>query len=249
MLTVHLRFCCLPAQRDPSLDDALARLLSPPERTRCERLPVGHAGRAMLARALVRTELAAALGVEPSTLVFAGGPNGKPEVLAPPQSIAFNLSHSGDWTVLAWHTAPCAAPLGVDVEHRGPGERDVMRLARRFFSRPEQEALGAVAGAAREDLFYRLWTLKEAWVKAHGLALAPQLGSVAFGVDDGALSVANGSACATGRFLHGQPADGAWASLCLLGDDTRLTVIDAQAGMPLGDWSAMSLRGWFGSLA
>ncbi|MEQ8515662.1 MAG: 4'-phosphopantetheinyl transferase superfamily protein [Chromatocurvus sp.] len=249
MLTVHLRFCCLPAQRDPSRDDALTALLSPLERERCARLPGAHAARAMETRALVRTELATALEVDPATLAFVAGVHGKPAVLDPPHPIAFNLSHSGDWAVLAWHTARCAAPLGVDIEHRGPRERDVMRLARRFFSRPEQAALEAVAGDARDALFYRLWTLKEAWIKAHGLALAPQLGSVAFGFHEAALHVANSSDYATGRLLHGEPATGVWASLCLLGEESRRANLDAQVGRPFDEWSTMSLRGWCGSLA
>lgn len=250
MLTVHLRFCRLSPERDPCLDSELAALLSPLERERCERLPGDHAVRATLARALLRTELATALDVEPASLAFVAGVHGKPDVLDPPRPIAFNLSHSGDWTLLAWHTAPCATPLGVDIEQRAPGERDVMRLARRYFSHPEQDALAAQAGdAAREALFYRLWTLKEAWVKAHGLALAPQLGAVAFGFDGEALRVTNRTAFASGRLLYGEPATGVRAALCLLGEDSAATALDARIGMPRGGWSPLSLGTWRGTLA
>lgn len=253
MLSVSLRFCRLAAQRngaaDPDPAQQLSPLLSLAERERCARLPDIHASRAIVARALVRTELAAALGVTPSSLVFVAGRHGKPALLDPPRPLAFNLSHSGEWVVLAWHTGRDALPLGVDVEQRFNGRRDVMRLARRYFSRPEQLSLEALAGAAREALFYRLWTLKEAWVKAHGLALAPQLGAVSFSLEDGALAVANATHHDTGRFLHGEPDGDACASLCVLAGEAQPVSVDARIGMPLGDWSQMSLRGWSGSLS
>lgn len=249
LLSVSLRFCHLPAQRHRPSDADLSQLLSQAERERCARLPGLHASRAIVARALVRTELSAALGVASSTLTFAVGRHGKPEVFDPPQPIAFNLSHSGEWIVLAWHTSGDDAPLGVDVEHRQADGRDVMRLARRYFSHPEQLSLQALEGDARERLFYRLWTLKEAWVKAHGLALAPQLGAVSFALHKGTLGVANATAQATGRFLHGEPGANAWASVCVLAEDDRPLGVDASAGMPLGEWSRMSLREWSGSLS
>jgi len=252
LLSVSLRFCRLPAQRNSAADtdpaQQLSPLLSASERARCARLPDIHASRAIVARALVRSELAAALGVTPSRLAFVAGRHGKPALVDPPRSVAFNLSHSGEWVVLAWHTSRDALPLGVDVEHRLSGRRDVMRLARRYFSRPEQLALEALAGTAREALFYRLWTLKEAWVKAHGLALAPQLGAVSFSLQDGALAVANATRHATGRFLHGETDGDAYVSLCLLAGEGQPVSVDARIGMPRGDWSRMSLRGWSGSL-
>lgn len=252
MLSVSLRFCRVPAQRhrpsDANLPSILSELLSPAEQVRCARLPGVHADRAVVARALVRSELAAALGVEPQALTFVAGRHGKPAVLDPPQPIAFNLSHSGEWVVLAWHMSSDAVALGVDVEHRVTGSRDVLRLARRYFSRPEQLALEALAGDARDTLFYRLWTLKEAWVKAHGLALAPQLGSVSFSLANDRLAVANVTAHESGRFLTGKPGKGAWAALCVLAANGQPVSVDARIGVPLGDWSQMSLRGWCGSL-
>lgn len=253
LLSVSLRFCHLPAQRRgaPDADAAqrLSPLLSRAERERCARLPGIHASRAIVARALVRAELAAALCVAPSSLTFVTGRHGKPELIDPPQPLAFNLSHSGHWVVLAWHTGRDALPLGVDVEQRSAGRRDVMRLARRYFSRPEQLSLEALVGDAREALFYRLWTLKEAWVKAHGLALAPQLGAVSFSLHEGTLGVANATRHKTGRFLHGEADGDACVSLCVLAGEVQPVSVDARIGMPLGGWSRLSLRGWSGSLS
>lgn len=249
MLIVHLRFCRLAAQPDSAAVTALCRLLPPSERERCARLPGIHATRAVMARALVRCQLAGALSVEPQALDFVAGPHGKPALLDPPRPITFNLSHSGDWAVLAWHMAGDAAPLGVDIEQHRPGARDVMRLARRYFSRAELQSLEDLAGEARDMLFYRLWTLKEAWVKAHGLALAPQLGAIAFAVSGQRIAVENGTAQKTGHFLQGEPEAGIAASLCLLDRGDRQFSVDARMGMPLGDWSPISLAEWRESLA
>lgn len=248
MLEVSLRFCRLPAQRHAASYADLAQLLSPSERERCARLTGAHADRALVARALVRSELAVALSVAPSALVFAAGQHGKPRLVCPPQPIAFNLSHSGEWLVLAWHLAPDVGPLGVDIEHRGTGKRDVMRLARRYFSAAEQRSLAALSGDAQATLFYRLWTLKEAWVKAHGLALAPQLGAIAFDFHPEGLRVTHASSGDRGRFLHGEPGADTWSSLCVLGAREQPARVDARLGMPLGSWQNLPLGRWSGSL-
>ncbi|MER7848012.1 4'-phosphopantetheinyl transferase superfamily protein [Kitasatospora sp. NPDC096077] len=90
----------------------------------------------------------------------------------------FNLSHSGELALLA--VAP--RPVGVDVELVRSG-RDVDRLSRRFFPAPEREL---VARGGR-PAFARLWTRKEACVKAVGGRLAEGL----------ALPVAHAAAQAT----------------------------------------------------
>lgn len=248
LLTVHLRFSRLPPALDSVSALHLLPMLSAPERERCARLPEAHAGRAVLARALVRTELASALNVAPAGLAFVTGDHGKPAVFDPPQPIAFNLSHSGDWALLAWVTGSARARVGVDIEHRAAGVRDVMRLARRYFSAAEQRALEALQDAAQEALFYRLWTLKEAWVKGHGLALAPQLGAVSFDLDAGCLRVTNGTDHATGRLLNGKIDTGVWASLCVLNDGDQPHAVEAKIGLPLGDWLPMPLRDWSDSI-
>ena len=263
LLTVHLRFSRLPTAHDAVPTPHLLRMLSPSERARCARLPGVHARRALLARALVRTELASALNVAPASLVFVIGDHGKPEIFDPPQAIAFNLSHSGDWALLAWLKGSAKARVGVDIEHRAAGERDVLRLARRYFSAAEQRALEKLEGLAQEALFYRLWTLKEAWVKAHGLALAPQLGAVSFSLDAGLLRMTNRTDHASGRLMHGEVDTGVWASLCVLGDGVpgdgvpgervlgsgvQPHAVEAQIGAPLGEWSPMSMRDWSDSI-
>lgn len=63
-------------------------------------------------------------------------------------------------------------PIGVDAE---PLERhpDWARLARRWFARAETEWLHQQPDP--RDAFLRLWTLKEAWIKATGRGIADNL--------------------------------------------------------------------------
>ena len=97
--------------------------------------------------------------------------HGKPSLDAGNPPIGFNLAHSGDRIVLL--TGP-ASRLGVDLEY-GLKQRNVERLVRRWFNPPELAELMQLAPAARLQWFYQLWTLKEAWSKACGEALAPSL--------------------------------------------------------------------------
>ena len=88
---------------------------------------------------------------------------GKP-YLAKEPDIHFNLSHSGEWAVCAISSSP----VGVDIQHCDEGRRDV---ASRFFHREEIRYLDSLPQFRRDEGFYRLWTLKESFVKATGRGL------------------------------------------------------------------------------
>ena len=115
-------------------------------------------------------------GVAPADLRFVKGPCGKPALLFPQLSIAFNLSHSGNRMVLVI-SGGCA--VGVDLEYCDPA-RDVEKLARRFFSETELRQLRACAGAGQLGRFYDYWTLKEAAIKAGGGSLGRELEATTF---------------------------------------------------------------------
>ena len=69
---------------------------------------------------------------------------------------------------IARHVQP-----GIDLEHRQRrGARDVLALAQRFFAPQEVQTLCALPAADRALAFLRLWTLKEALLKAEGRGLA-----------------------------------------------------------------------------
>ena len=78
-----------------------------------------------------------------------------------------NLSHSGDWCVAAWSSE---ALVGVDLEVLRP-RTGLMAIAERVASEQECAQLAAMVGPPQLEAFYRLWTLKEAWLKSHGQGL------------------------------------------------------------------------------
>ena len=100
------------------------------------------------------------------------GAQGKPEWEI--EGLYFNLSHSG-------RMAACVIadrPVGLDVQERGPCRE---ALARRFFAPAEQAELAAATD--RDGAFVRLWTMKEAWLKASGAGLSVPLGSFSVAAD------------------------------------------------------------------
>lgn len=121
--------------------------------------------------------LARYLDADPATLRFATGEHGKPH-LADAAGLDFNISHSrGVLLVGIGRTA-----LGVDIEvaHRG---RPVMDLATRYFAPAEADALARLDPALRAAAFLRLWSCKEAILKALGTGIGFGLDRLEFALD------------------------------------------------------------------
>ncbi len=137
---------------------------------------------AALGRVWQRHLLSHYAATSPADWQFETGRHGKPR-LTPVQPLEFNLSHSGDWLVMV---VAEGVPVGVDIQ-QWDSQRRLDRLARRYFSGPEVELLSSLDGDAQLRHFYRLWTLKEAWTKAHGGALPTALGEVGYRLEGEAL--------------------------------------------------------------
>ena len=119
-----------------------------------------------LCRAALRINLADQLGCSNRQLSFGYLDHGKPfaRVNGRRVPVGFNLSHSGRHGLIAlaehhW--------LGVDVEERLP-RRDLDSIADSVYGPTERRALVAATGQRKLHLFYRLWSMKEALIKALG---------------------------------------------------------------------------------
>ena len=125
--------------------------------------------RAEAIRRSLRVTLAAYLESQPSQLLFVRRPGGKPELAYPweQSGLQFNLSHSGQWLLLA---VSSRRNIGIDVERRVPLV-DYEAVGRTCFADEELDLLRGVDPSRQCDLFYRLWTRKEAWGKAAGIGL------------------------------------------------------------------------------
>jgi 4'-phosphopantetheinyl transferase len=155
--------------------EELRRHLSPDELERLARLERSDVGRRWLvSRAALREILASELGTSPASVRLRLGAHGRPG-LDPvhPTDLDFNLSHSAELALVA--TAQ-GMRVGVDVERLR--DRDPLRVANRYFSAAEVEALRAYPQADRPLAFLRYWTAKEALAKGLGLGLTVPRGEL-----------------------------------------------------------------------
>jgi 4'-phosphopantetheinyl transferase len=124
--------------------------------------------RFLASRGLLRHILASYLDRSPGGIRFGYAAQGKPFLLEHPD-LHFNLSHAADVMVVA--VAP-GRELGVDVEMVF-SEAVMNEVSGTVLSSPERVALEGLDPAERREWFVRLWTRKEAYIKAdgHGMAL------------------------------------------------------------------------------
>ena len=93
------------------------------------------------------------------------GKNGKP-LLKDAQDVHFNLSHSGDLVMCV----VSAREVGCDVELVKDGR---LGVAQRFFTPGECRFIGLGEDErVKNERFFRLWTLKESFIKANGAGLS-----------------------------------------------------------------------------
>jgi 4'-phosphopantetheinyl transferase len=151
----------------------LSQLLSPEETTRAARFRFEHLRCAFIAtRAALRFLLGLYLQIEPALVQICYGKHGKP-YLAIAESIAFNVSHSGDLAALAFGVG---GDIGVDVECLRPVP-EISALVRRFLSCTEVDHLLSLPREEQQSFFFRYWTCKESFVKAVGTGLSTPLDS------------------------------------------------------------------------
>jgi 4'-phosphopantetheinyl transferase len=156
-------------------DDRWRRLLAGPERERLARFHfAADARREAVSRGALRILLGAYLGRPPDDVAFATEAKGKPVLAgaAAGARIEFNVSHSGEWVLLAFARG---RRVGVDLERWRA--IDAEQILRDFFLPEEVAEWLEWPAAARPAAFFRAWTLKEAYLKATGAGLSQPLRS------------------------------------------------------------------------
>jgi len=140
-------------------------VLNPEELERARRFRFEeHRGAYVHAHAMLRRTLSRYTSIAPSDIQFAYGPYGKPSLRDGENR--FNLSHSRNQVVIA----VACREVGIDIEYMRD-DIDFLDIARSFFS-PREHALVAQAGKAIRQIFYRIWTCKEAYMKATGMGFS-----------------------------------------------------------------------------
>jgi 4'-phosphopantetheinyl transferase len=237
--TVHvwrLRIPALPrAQRtrpEPLLEinEAPPRLerfgtwLSPDERARAARYHF-DADRRRFAwtRGVLRAFLAFYVGCPPSQIHFGAGDKGKLHLTPAHEGLRFNVSHSHEWALLAFARD---REVGVDVEQHRPLHHDLFGIATRFFAPAEVAALRALDPVEQEAAFFRIWSRKEAYIKATGEGVSAGLDTFEVSID---------TAPAVTLHVYGRPdEESRWtmrsldvgpdygAAICIEGHDAEL---------------------------
>jgi 4'-phosphopantetheinyl transferase len=151
------------------LDHEAFRALAEDERARAARFIRPADGvRYAATRVALRRAIGAYLGAEPASIPFRYDDAGRPAVLGAPRGFDFNVSHSGDFAMIAW--AP-ARRVGVDIESKR--ERlDWRALAETAFGPDDHTFVEALPPEAQREAFFDVWTAKEALLKAIGVGIA-----------------------------------------------------------------------------
>jgi len=155
--------------------DALGGSLSSDERERAARFVFERDRRRfVVGRGALRSILASYLGSSPGSIRFAYGEHGKPMLAESTDAgpLEFNASGSAELAVCA---VTVGRKVGVDIELcRLPLDDTVLEQC---FAPAERHAYGTLSPDERPAAFYRLWTLKEAYLKATGAGLSRPLSS------------------------------------------------------------------------
>jgi 4'-phosphopantetheinyl transferase len=131
------------------------------------------------AHALVRTMLSRATGLPTAEWRYTRRPFGKPELAAScaGSGLQFNLSHTRGLVACA----VAYAEIGLDVEASDHGTD--FAIADQFFAPEEARLVNTAPPEQKPFLFFRFWTLKEAFIKATGEGLHRRLDSFSFSFD------------------------------------------------------------------
>ncbi|XP_005474710.1 L-aminoadipate-semialdehyde dehydrogenase-phosphopantetheinyl transferase [Oreochromis niloticus] len=144
---------------------------------------------AMAGRLLLRRFVCEKMGIPWSEIRLERSPRGKPYLATPVKvssesdlAWSFNLSHQGDYTVLA---AEQGRQVGVDIMKTAmPGSSSVpefFRIMTRQFTAHEWSTIQSAASEHQQlAAFYRHWALKESFIKAIGTGLGFNLQRVEF---------------------------------------------------------------------
>lgn len=130
-----------------------------------------------LSRFFLRRIIESELVVENRRVSIGHNCYGKPYLIGF-ENFNFNISHSGEWIVVGIDEFE----LGVDIEKIKM--IDYERVAKRFFAKSEQDFILKAPPDLRLENFYRLWCLKESFIKAEGIGLGIPLNSFSIQISE-----------------------------------------------------------------
>jgi 4'-phosphopantetheinyl transferase len=152
-------------------------LLSPDEKVRAKRFYFEKdRNRFITGRGLLRILLGSYLGLEPSAIQFTYGIHGKPALTSRfnGKVLEFNLSHSKGKAVYVFNWDQ---PVGIDIEYGHP-LKNMDDFALQFFTPNECKFIHSLSKDRKQESFLKIWTCKEAFLKANGSGLTTPINQV-----------------------------------------------------------------------
>lgn len=149
----------------------------------------------LIGRLLMRKFVHEAIEIPYNEIVFARDERGKPILNYPVDKayckVNFNVSHQGDYCVLAGEIGDDL--LGVDVmkmEYSGGKDvREFFRIMNKQFTEDEWTAIKSAGSDSEQiSMFCRHWCLKESYVKAIGVGITINLRRIDFKINSDKLS-------------------------------------------------------------
>jgi 4'-phosphopantetheinyl transferase len=166
----------------------LEKLLSRDEEARAARLHFARQRNLFVAaRGMLRELLACYINVPAAQIRFAYGAWGKPSLEKHP-SLCFNLAHCGTRALVV---VAHECEVGVDIE-RVRTDLLTPALIDLAFCEAEKRILRQLERAAQGEAFFRLWTCKEAYIKADGRGVSLPLTQINVSDPDGHITTLNG---------------------------------------------------------
>ncbi|KAJ7320139.1 hypothetical protein JRQ81_019650 [Phrynocephalus forsythii] len=173
------------------------RLIQPEEKERIEQFVFGRDAKAALAgRLLIRKLIAEKLKIPWNEIRLQRTSKGKPvlanNVNGSHSPFSFNVSHQGDYAVLA---AEPDCQVGIDVMKTAlPGSGSIphfFHIMRRQFTEEEWKVITSMNNEWLQlDMFHRHWALKESFIKAIGVGIGFDLQRIEFHVSPLQMEVA-----------------------------------------------------------
>lgn len=171
--------------------------------------------RSLLGDVLARYAISLKSGIQNNGLIFETNEYGKP-LLKGSRAVHFNISHSGNWVVCALDDAP----VGIDVEETGSID---LKIAEKFFSKDEYASLTSVPVGMQEDCFYKIWTLKESYIKAQGRGLSIPLDSFSISETSKGLQAITENGVCSYKFFQSVPSKGVVYAVCTMSNQISST--------------------------
>lgn len=142
---------------------------------------------------------------------FAEGEKQKPFIKNHPE-IFFNLSHSEEKIMCVVSDRE----VGCDIEKIRENTNDI---AARYFTEEERNAIDSTE--KKDEMFFRIWTLKESYIKALGLGLSLSLKDFSIITGD-EISAVHGGIKSAYSFFEFKDIGGYCCSCCVKGDQKNL---------------------------